>query len=140
MPKSQLPSTESDLVRLAVQHLYQTIPPGGKIGREIRSHGTARTDIILVTSGEVTSIEVKRTGWRRAIAQALLNRVCTDRSYVALWHTCVTLPVLDEARWHGLGVLSISEEAVEQILEAEPCMPSQTVRRRIVNLVEAANA
>jgi len=101
------------------------------LGLEVRSHGRSRTDVVFVAGDEVIGVEVKMTDWRRAIFQALLNRYCVDRSYIALWTGRVTTGVLTEAHEWGVGVLAISATSIEIVQPAPANQPEAVLRDRI---------
>lgn len=68
-----------------------------------------------------TGVELKLYKWKDALAQATANAIVFDRNYVALWHESVA-PALnargafEEA---GVGLISVSESAVEVLIEAQ---------------------
>jgi len=101
------------------------------LGVEVRSHGRSRTDVVFLAGDEVIGVEVKMTDWRRAIFQALLNRYCVDRSYIALWTGRVTTNVLSEAIQWGVGVLAVSATSIEIVRAAPPNQPEPALRNRI---------
>jgi hypothetical protein len=101
------------------------------LGVEVRSHGRSRTDVVFLAGDEVIGVEVKMTDWRRAIFQALLNRYCVDRSYIALWTDRVTTNVLSEAIEWGVGVLAVSATSIEIVQAAPVNQPEPTIRNRI---------
>lgn len=127
---TSVPMTELQLVDLLLtnaSHLGADIA-----GREVRSHGRARTDVVLLVGGEVVGIEVKKNDWRRAIAQAVLNRYCVDRSYIALWSDRIADPVVTEASAWGIGVISITREGVEIISRAPRAQPERELRETVL--------
>ncbi len=99
---------------------------------EVRSHGRARTDLLFLDGAELVGVEVKRADWRRAVAQAVLNRYCFDRSYIALWSTVISDAVIAEARHRGIGVLSVSRQAVHVVEEAAKARPAPALRERVL--------
>jgi hypothetical protein len=104
---------------------------------EVRSHGRARTDVVLLCGSELVGIEVKKSDWRRAIAQAVLNRYCVDRSYIALHTERLNDSVLSEARQWGIGVIGISASGLEIQVEATKGAPDSEMRRHILESIEA---
>ncbi len=48
--------------------------------------GGKKIDMVLVSEGTISSIEVKISDWKTALRQANLNRLASDYSYVAMWH------------------------------------------------------
>jgi hypothetical protein len=126
-----LPGSEREIRDLLMGGI-PSLFPNVTVSVETKSHGRARTDLAFLASGELIGVEVKRTDWRRAIAQAFLNRCCVDRSYVALWCSKVRPAVLDEAcRW-GIGVLAVGPRRVEECLPAVAARPDSTVRARMI--------
>lgn len=126
-----LPSTEQEIVDVLLGHLPHL---GDDIvwTCEARSHGRARTDVVVMLGGEVVAIEVKRRDWRRAVFQAVLNRYCADRSFIALWATQVTNDVLQEASRRSLGVLSVAPDALQVVGEAPVSHPNPGMRTRLL--------
>ena len=82
---SATPFTEAEIVSKVVRLVPLYFGIGSVVATEVRSHGTARTDIAVICESELIAIEVKRLDWRRVVGQAFLNRLCADRSYVAVW-------------------------------------------------------
>lgn len=127
------PSTEAEISDRLVSGISAWRPDA--LEREVRSHGRARTDIVYYADGFVVAVEVKRGDWRRAIGQAMLNRLVADRSYIALWSTKISPTILDEARHRQIGVIAVDDDAVSIIEAAPPCRPDQRVRSRILTHV-----
>jgi hypothetical protein len=126
-----LPSTEREIVDSLLARVQQL---GENIiwAREARSHGRARTDVLLMRDAEVITIEVKRSDWKRAVLQAVLNRYCADRSFIALWASHVTDEVLEEAGRRGLGVLAVGPESLQVLGEAPIAQPDPAIRNRLL--------
>jgi hypothetical protein len=124
------PSSERDMVGHMLPNIADRFA-ATHLGVEVRSHGRSRTDVVFVAGDEVIGVEVKMTDWRRAIFQALLNRYCVDRSYIALWTGRVTTSVLTEALEWGVGVLAISATAIEIVQPAPANQPEPVLRDRI---------
>lgn len=103
-----------------------------RLAREVRSHGRSKADIVLFASDQLISVEVKLSDWKRAIYQAVLNRYCVDRSYIALWKPHVTSEVLCLARSWGLGVMCIGPSAVQVLEEAPATTPDPELRERLL--------
>lgn len=82
-------------------------------------------------NADIVAIEVKRTDWRRAVLQAMLNRYCADRSFIALWASQLTDDVIEEARHSGVGVLSISVAALRMLSTAPLSAPDPEIRMRL---------
>lgn len=132
-----LPETEEEIRRLIVARLSESFGLESQYAFEVRSHGRSRTDLVLMASNELIAVEVKKRDWRRAIYQAVLNRYCVDRSYVALWAGCITSEVLSEASTWGLGVLSVSAESLTIVIAAPTATPDPIVRGRMLSHVTA---
>lgn len=135
-----LPATEQEMVGLLVSHCRNLFESSCPVATEVRSHGRARADVVLVVHGELVAIEVKRTGWRRGLVQALLNQSCVDRSYLAVWNQRVSPTLLDHAYKLEVGVLAITSDSLEIVVEAPVSAPSPSVRARIMRAVLAASS
>lgn len=135
---SATPATEAELTAFVCLHARACFGLDSIPTTEVRSHGTSRTDVALYVHGELLAIEVKRLDWRRAIYQAYLNRLCFDRSYIALWQTRVNDVVVREAAEWGIGVLAVSERHLEIAIGAQVCDPDPVVRDRVRDHVTRA--
>jgi hypothetical protein len=124
--------SENALVGLILSNL-DGILPDSRFVLEARSHGRARTDILLWNGLELTAVEAKTSDWQTAIAQAALNRYFADRSYIALWHTVVHSAVIEEAGRHGVGVLSVHDANLRVGGVAPRAFPSDALRLRVLN-------
>lgn len=123
---------EKVLVDLLLQKIVSIFGEVLASGVDVPSHGQARTDLVLVVSNELVAIEVKTLNWKKAIAQAYLNRYCVDRSYIALWEKTVRPQVIREAKNRGLGLLSIGEENVTIVRQAPRSRPRRWLRSPIL--------
>lgn len=83
--------------------------------------GWRRIDLLAVdrAADEWIAIELKISDWRKALDQARTNHVLVDKSYVALWHKYVprALKRQDLFEHYRVGLLSVSEDAVEPVLD-----------------------
>ncbi len=101
---------------------------------EVKSHGMARLDIVVLSQSEIIGIEVKRRDWKRALAQAALNRFCVDRSYVALWTTTyIKEAVVTEAKRLSVGVIAVTNDTMQVVLQAPLSFPRPAIRQRILD-------
>lgn len=137
MPSRSPSPPEVVLVNSIITWMEATFGDVDNYSREVPSHGHARADIVILMGDEVIAIEVKRENWKRAIAQAFLNRYCVDRSYVAIWHVHVSAQVLRETRKRGLGLLAIADDGVRIVRPAPKSRPKSILRRPIVALMAA---
>lgn len=133
------PQTETILVEHLMGNIYSIFGPDSLVATEVRTHGRAFGDIVLVLgSGEVVVVEAKLRDWRRVVGQAFLNRCCADRSYLAMWHTRLEGPVVAEAEDYGIGIVSIGPQTTI-LRQAPPCTPEQglrsTVHERVRNIL-----
>ena len=117
------PLTEAEIVSHLTRQLGK-VWPRAKWGLEVPTHGRSRADVCVWSKGELITIEVKRTDWRRAIGQAALNCLVADYSYVALWEGFVSDQVLAEASRFGVGVLSVNCSELAVVLDAPRSQPS----------------
>ena len=126
---------EQELVDCLVAWLRTASGSRGQVAREVRSHGSCTADVTVVFDGEVIVIEAKIDRWRDAIGQATLNRVCSDRSYVALPPEIISEAVMSLAQeWH-LGVLEVLPSTVRVRQQAPSVVPSATARNRVLSRV-----
>ncbi len=125
-----MPEHEAELVATLLER-----PParwrGAYVATEVRTHGTAKADLIVMTPRRMVSIEVKRRAWQRAIGQAVLNRYVFDRSYIALWVTAVNDRVLANAGDWGVGVIAISAASSRIVQEGVLCQPHADLQARV---------
>jgi len=131
--KSGLP-TEAALLAV-VARSSKVMWRGCRVGREVKSHGRARTDLMVLWEGELIAIEGKVRHWQRALGQALLNRYCADRSYVALWGRYAHDEVLREAAAWGVGVIRVEGKEALIALAAPLGVPEGHLRKRMVAAV-----
>jgi hypothetical protein len=130
-----VPKSEAEMVTVLISRLSD-LGDVTATAEEFRLHGRSRADICAVVSGDLIAIEVKRRGWRRAIGQAALNRLCVDQSYIALWIGRVPREAVVEAARHGIGVIGISDAALEIVVAADRGTPDSTVRDRLFHALE----
>ena len=136
---SPMPATEAEIVNSLVANIGQ-FGSVTAVGLEVPSHGRSRADVAAVVDDELVLVEAKRTAWQRALAQAALNRLCSDRSYIALWSGRVTEAIKDEASRLGVGVLSVNETTLVIELEATPKLPRSIVRQKIIDRLQGAQS
>ena len=137
MGDNMRPSSEKELV-LLIRNNLGVLGADISWADELKSHGRARTDIALLVDSDLVAVEAKLHDWHRGIAQAALNRIWFDRSYVALWFETITGQVESEARRHGVGLIAIHEEGIVVHRRAPRSRPSRFMRRHVMqNLQEA---
>jgi hypothetical protein len=134
-----IPTTEKEMVEVLVSTIGSHFAPL-RFALEVRSHGRSRADMILWVDEELIAVEAKRLDWKRAIFQAVLNRYCVDRSYVALWDSYVTAEVLSDARTWGLGVLSVGPSRLEIVQAAPATTPDRILRGTLLENLTASMA
>ncbi len=79
-----------------------------------------RIDVLYVRDDlQITSIELKVRDWSRGLRQCVQNRVISSRSYLAIWHEFLGRVPVDVFRREGVGLISVSKDNVEIVLEAE---------------------
>jgi len=133
----QQPRTEREIVDTLVSALRESLSSTViALGREISSHGRARADVAFLIDDEVWAVEVKKTDWRRAIAQAVLNRYAFDRSLIGLWRTELEEEIVDEAERWGIGVIGIQPGGAEVLIPAAQNIPDPSLRDRVVVRLE----
>ncbi len=124
--------TESDLVNRLAQGLptlYGADPPHAF---EVRSHGSARTDLCILNGSELVAVEAKLSHWRRAIAQASLNRCYADRSFIALHSGVISAQVLLEAQRWQIGVIAVADDHVVIRANAPRAQPDLQLREQVL--------
>lgn len=134
-----MPSTEAAIVAAVLANLGD-LGSVQDAGAEVPSHGRSRADIAALIDEDLVLIEAKRTAWQRALAQAAMNRLCCDRSYIALWSGRATRAVLAEAERLGVGVMTVHDNALDVALEAAPRTPSAGVRSAIIERIQGVQA
>ncbi len=133
MNKPNFSEAESELVRTIASHVRREFGRTAALAFEVPSHGRARTDVVVAIGGELLGIEAKIGRWRRAVGQAILNRYCVERSYVAMWRLAIRPHLLEEAEFYGLGVIAVDSRRIEVVLAADLSVPDPAVRRRIAS-------
>lgn len=132
MKSEALGYTERELVDLLLVALPTFGWKAQATGIEVPSHGRARADIALRVGDEVWAIEAKMSDWRKAIGQAVLNRYCFDRCYIALGMTKVTDHVRAEAAKWGVGVIGLQTGRASVVVEAEIGDPDEGLRGAVM--------
>lgn len=106
-----------------------------RLGREVRSHGRARIDLVLEVSGEtgplLIAIEAKLTDARRAVHQAILNRFVAELSYVAMPSAAVTPFALHFAAVNGIGVIAVDSDRAVEVSPATTGSPDPVLREKV---------
>lgn len=133
----RMPETEAAIVAAIVANLAD-LGSVQAFGEEVPSHGRSRADVAALVEGDLVLIEAKRTAWQRAISQAAMNRLCCDRSFIALWSGRATPAVLAEASRLGVGVLTVHHGGLDVALQAERREPNAAVRRAIIERIQGA--
>ena len=137
MNRLNIPETEAELVRTIALQVRQVFGRNAAFALEVPSHGRARTDVVIAVGDELLGIAAKLGQWRRAVGQAILNRYCVDRSYVAMWRLAIRPDVLEEARSYGVGVIAVDSRRIEVVLSADLSVPDSAVRSRIATALMA---
>jgi hypothetical protein len=131
------PLSEKDLVGVLQKHLGVLGVDVAWAG-EFRSHGRARTDLAILADSDIVAVEAKLHDWHRAIAQASLNRLWFDRSYVALWFDAISPRVEEEARKYGIGLLAVSLDSVVIHRRAPRTRPRAFLRNHMLGRLKEA--
>lgn len=73
-----------------------------------------RIDLIGVRSGfnDITAIELKVSKWKKALEQAITDRLCANRVYVALSSNYVHRVQKELFREWGIGILEVDGKAI----------------------------
>jgi hypothetical protein len=129
-PGFEPPSSEAHLV--AALRAYLVGEGFEAIAEEVRSHGRARTDLIVWDGLTLVGIEAKLRDWGRVVSQAVLNRVCYDQSYLAMWADSISGAMLQEAKAYGIGVLAVDPVGVSVIMLPSEQSPIPALRRRVI--------
>lgn len=84
-----------------------------------------------------TAVELKISDWKEALAQANLNHLVADRTFVALWHKHLG-PALRHREWfdrYQVGLISVDESGAEVLFEFadnERCPRRQSNRDHVM--------
>ena len=140
MTKRPAAPSEAAIVGLLISRLDELFSDLEAVCCEVRSHGTARADIAFTAADLLFTIEVKRSDWGRAIAQAHLNRLCSDMSFIAVWTDAVRPQLVKQAFEFGVGVLAIDDDGAYLVLAPRPSQPSGAVRARIMTALTSSVA
>lgn len=68
---------------------------------------------------EIIAVELKIRDWKQVLKQSLSNTFCSHMSYAAIWHKYHKSINLDKFRHHGIGVLVVKKDSVEEIIRPE---------------------
>lgn len=128
---ADMPLTEHELITKLVRHAGN-LWSKPLLMLELRSPGGGRADLSVLSNGRIYSVEAKLRDWRRAIAQAVLNRYWADRSYIALWHTVVTADIETAARRYGLGIIAVRPAGARVVIGSQQGKPHRTLKRQVV--------
>lgn len=78
--------------------------------------GQKRVDLLFVYRNfpRMIAVELKVRDWRQAFRQALQDKFCAHKVYVAIWHE--TIPRIDRTLFHryGIGVLEVNQDLVRE--------------------------
>lgn len=124
--------TEFEMIQSIVRDARHRYGRSAVFALELRSHGRAKTDLVVYFSGLVIAIEAKVEKWKRAMVQAVLNKYYADESYVALSERHLSERVIDEARRFQLGVIAVNGDRVWVAHPAVSLTPNRVLRTRVV--------
>lgn len=77
-----------------------------------------KIDIVGVRNREIWAVEAKVKDWKRALQQAVTDRLFVDRVYVALWHEFAGRADEEIYGKFGIGIMSV-DGSVEIIKPAK---------------------
>src|SRR5262245_60477236 len=100
-----------------------TILPGASCSLEVPTHGRAHADILLFDGSTLVAVEAKLSDWKRGVAQAALNTLVANRSYLAIPQSGARKEVLEEAHRHGVGVIGVAGSGVAVLMEGTRNLP-----------------
>ena len=129
-----VPMTEAELVKTLRSLLDDA--QGRVVSEEVKSHGRARTDLTLWDGECLVGIEAKLRDWNRVISQAVLNRQCYDRSYLAMWSSSISEAIISEASRFGIGVIALSSLEMEVVVDAKQQDPIPELRQRLIQSLD----
>lgn len=127
-----MPATEAAIVGALVANLID-LGAADAVGEEVPTHGRSRADVAVVSDGRLMLIEAKRTAWQRAIAQAAMNQLCCDLSYIALWSGRASTAAVAEAQRLGVGVIEVHDHGLDVILQARRGNPHEALRQATID-------
>lgn len=122
------PGTELELVDQFLAHIASLCPDASSLQREVRSHGRAQMDICYSNGANLIAVEAKLRDWRRALAQAYLNRYCVDRTYILLWNTSLDPAIRHEAIQYDVGVFLMNHDGLTEPVRAPLRAPHAQLR------------
>ena len=76
-----------------------------------------RIDIVGMRGEDIFTFELKVSDWKKVLSQAITCKICSDYSYIAIWHKNCPED-LDKFEMYGIGVLAVSS-VIEKRLEAK---------------------
>jgi len=99
-------------------------------------------DIFLTKLGTTFSVEVKIKNWREAYLQAQRYLHFSDYSYIALPNKYIHNVDSNEFKKSGIGILSISDSEVEEILPAKKSKMCELILKYMITskIIESKSA
>jgi hypothetical protein len=88
----------------------------------------AKVNGFIPIASEVIAVEAKVADWRKGAMQAKRHRSFANRVCLVLAERYVHRAQLSVLRRHGIGLLSVSSNTVNEILES-PLMPPRDIDR-----------
>ncbi|MFX0172053.1 MAG: hypothetical protein ACFE9L_09040 [Candidatus Hodarchaeota archaeon] len=76
-----------------------------------------KIDLAAIKDNKIFSFELKVNDWKSVLSQAITCKICSNYSYVALWHAC-TPQDLSAFESYGIGVFTI-EETTKLLIDAQ---------------------
>lgn len=85
-----------------------------------------RVDLGFVGVDGLVTVELKVANWRKAIAQASVNRWAADLSWVAIWHEHASESAFNAAGSAGVGLIVVTADTAYPWLRPIPRQPSRS--------------
>lgn len=128
--------TEQDLVNVLVEHIPAMWQDTIRYDTEVRvKHGFTTTDLVVETPDLLIGVEAKLRDWKQAVAQAFLNTLTYDHSYMALPPTfkpsTMQKITSEAARWN-LGVIVARPDQCDIALPAPRLCPHPHAREGVL--------
>jgi len=96
--------------------------------------GQKRIDLLFVYANfpKMVAVELKVRDWRRAFRQALHDKFCAHRVYVAIWHEFFKRVDQELFRRYGIGILEVGRDDIEERIAPKKCASKLTVSMRSI--------
>ena len=119
---------EEKMVLTFIDHLHVSSTPWGtvKVATEF-FYQRGRTDLVVVSGGNLIAFEAKLNKWRIALQQAYRNKCFADVSYVILpeREARIASRYQGEFERRGVGLCFVNSSGINIVYEADIALPLQ---------------